>query len=186
MQQVKWDETDINVLHCPKCDQVGGLRREGMDVRKRYHRFYCKNCQNIVTELQLLNSMPEVKATPKLAASSNNSVESRLNDVEKALSRLTALLEGKAAEPAGEKPEPGPITEAAETLVKPWEKWDKYSLETQDRIGQELLPVIRDHPDWSASTLQAEVKKQNRYGRALRLQVIIEVRDAFIRGVFGL
>lgn len=201
--QVDWDDIDITVFHCPKCQEVGGLFKSGWAGKKnrKWRRFGCTKCEEIVTELQLLRSLPDGiitqllggKAPPKPAASNNNSpLGAKISQLEEGQARLeamlTQLLEGKGVEPepTKEKPE-SKVTEATDgLLVKPWARWDKYSLETQDRVRQELLPILREHFDWTARDLQEEVKKRSRYSKALRLQVIVEVRDAFVQGVFGL
>ena len=59
-------------------------------------------------------------------------------------------------------------------------KWDDFTEDQQIKI-QQLIGILREHPDWGAYKLQKELQ---RLKMGIRMKDIIKVKNAFREGVF--
>lgn len=89
MQQVEWETVNIREIPCPKCGVTGMLTHFGMDYRRKYHRVFCGNCKKTSSELQLMHP---AQTTPRPAASSNYTVNKRLDWLEETLGQLLRFI----------------------------------------------------------------------------------------------
>lgn len=168
---IQWDEIDLAPIACPKCGEIGKLQRAGRDARGKYRRFFCRGCKAVTSETLL--EMPEVKvATKQVSAGSNNTSTAAMRaELDEIKAMLTKLLTDKGAPVT----EPVTVTQAV-TKPEPF-NWDDYSLELQERIKGQLLPLIRENPDWGVRKLEKAMK--GKHGKAMRRGVIIKVLDAY-------
>lgn len=166
MAEVEFAELNIKEIACPKCGTVGRLTHFGKDYRGKYHRVFCGACKRTSSERQLTGP---TETAPKPINKSNNNVNQRLDRLE---AMLEQLIEGKTKpEPTKAKPKPEP---------KQAFDWDAYSEDRQMKI-QQLVGILREHPDWGSIKLQKRLQELN---MGLKKSDVVIVKNAFREGQF--